>query len=137
MRITKRYVNDLAYKIVGAAIEVHRILGPGLLESIYEECLFEELKLRGLNPQRQVPVPLFYKGIKVKKDFRIDLLVNDLVIVECKAVTEMPPIYQAQIISYMDLASKPKGLLINFHVRMLTDGITHYVNNIFSQLPDV
>ncbi len=136
MKITKSYINNLAYKIVGAAIEVHRILGPGLLESIYEECLFHELKLRGLSPERQVPVSIIYKGIKVKDDLHIDLLVNKLVIVELKSVNEMPPIYQAQIISYMDLSEIPKGLLINFNVVRLIDGVTHFVNDIFADLPD-
>ncbi len=136
MKITKQYIKKLNYQIVGAAIEVHKQLGPGLLESIYEECLYEELLMRGLHPQRQVTVPVIYKGKQVKNDLRIDLLVDDIVIVELKSVNEMNPIFEAQLISYMKLADKPKGLLINFNVRKLTDGIIPIVNHIFANLPD-
>ena len=136
MKITKQYIKQLNYQIVGAAIEVHKQLGPGLLESIYEECLYEELLIRGLYPQRQVNVPVIYKGKQVKNDLRIDLLVNDIVIVELKSVNEMNPLFDAQLMTYMKLAEKPKGLLINFNVTKLTDGIIPIVNKIFANLPD-
>jgi GxxExxY protein len=136
MRITKQYVKQLNYEIVAAAIEVHKQLGPGLLESIYEDCLFEELRLRGLFPQRQVNVSVIYKGKHVKNDLRIDLLVNDTIIVELKSVAELHPLFEAQLMTYMKLAEKPKGLLINFNVTKLTDGIVPIVNELFANLPE-
>jgi len=136
MRITKKLINELSYKIVGCAIEVHNILGPGLLESIYEECLYEELKSQGLFPKRQVPVPVYFKGKKVKKDFRVDLLVNDLIIVELKAVNDMHPIFEAKLLTYMKLAEKPKGLIINFHFLEITNDLIPMVNEIFAKLPE-
>jgi len=134
--LTKQYIKDLNYKIVSAAIEVHKHLGPGLLESIYEECLYEELIIQGLNPQRQVPVPVIYKGKQVKDDLKIDLLVNDTIIVELKSVNEMHPIFTAQILTYLKLADKPKGLLINFNVEKLVDGIIPLVYNKYKNIPD-
>ena len=136
MNITKQYIKQLNYQIIGAAIEVHKQLGPGLLESIYEECLYEELLLKGLYPQKQVNVPVVYKGKKVKNDLRIDLLINDIIIVELKSVNELHPLFQAQLITYMKLAEKPKGLLINFNVTKLTDGIVPIVNELFANLPE-
>ncbi len=136
MRITKKLINELSYKIVGCAIEVHNILGPGLLESIYEECLYEELKSKGLFPSRQVPVPVYFKGKKVKDDLRVDLLVNDLIIVELKAVNDMHPIFKAKLLTYMKLAEKPKGLLINFNVLKITNDLIPILNEIFARLPD-
>ena len=136
MRITKQYIKDLNYKIISAAIEVHKQLGPGLLESIYEECLFEELKSKGLYPKRQVSVPVIYKGKQVKNDLKIDLLVNDIIIVELKSVNEMHPIFEAQLITYLKLAEKPKGLLINYNVTKLIDGVIPIVNDIFANLPE-
>jgi len=134
--LTKQYIKDLNYKIVTAAIEVHKHLGPGLLESIYEECLYEELILQGLNPQRQVPVPVIYKGKQVKDDLRIDLLVNETIILELKSVNEMHPIFTAQMLTYLKLADKPKGLLINFNVEKLVDGIIPLVYNKYKNIPD-
>ena len=134
--LTKQYIKDLNYKIVAAAIEVHKHLGPGLLESIYEECLYEELVIQGLNPQRQVLVPVIYKGKQVKNDLKIDLLVNDIIIVELKSVIEMHPIFIAQMLTYLKLADKPKGLLINFNVEKLVDGIIPLVYNKYINIPD-
>jgi len=134
--LTKQYIKDLNYKIVAAAIEVHKHLGPGLLESIYEECLYEELVIQGLNPQRQVPVPVIYKGKQVKDDLKIDLLVNDIIILELKSVIEMHPIFTAQMLTYLKLADKPKGLLINFNVEKLVDGIIPLVYNKYINIPD-
>ena len=134
--LTKQYIKDLNYKIVAAAIEVHKHLGPGLFESIYEECLYEELVIQGLNPQRQVPVPVIYKGKQVKDDLKIDLLVNDIIIVELKSVIEMHPIFIAQMLTYLKLADKPKGLLINFNVEKLVDGIIPLVYNKYINIPD-
>lgn len=114
--------------IIAAAIEVHRALGPGLLESIYEECLAAELSLRGLPYERQRAVPLEYKGRRLGSDLRVDLLVNDRVVVELKAVEKILPIHAAQVVTYLRLTNKPYGLLINFHVPLLKEGIRRYLN---------
>ena len=114
--------------IIGAAIEVHRALGPGLLESIYEECLAEELGLRKLSYERQHAVPLVYKGRCLGADLRVDLLVNDLVVVELKAIERILPIHAAQVVTYLRLTQKPCGLLINFNVPLLKDGVRRYLN---------
>jgi len=110
-------------EIIGAAIEVHRELGPGLLESIYEECLCRELATRGIPFHRQVPLPVTYKGVKLDCDFRVDLVVFDEVVVELKAVESILPVHEAQLLSYMKLLQKRYGLLINFCVPALKDGI--------------
>jgi len=115
--------------IIGGAIEVHRTLGPGLLESVYEECLAVELGLRGLRCERQRAVPLQYKGRQLGVDLKIDLLVNDRVVVELKAVEKLLPIHEAQIITYLRLTGKPLGLLINFNVPLLKDGIRRFLNS--------
>lgn len=122
-------INTLTGIIIGAAIEVHRILGPGLLESAYEACLAFELKNRGLKVERQVELPLCYKGMNLDCGYRLDLFVNDVVIVEVKAVNAIAPIHQAQLTSYLKLSGCKVGLLINFNVMMLKDGITRIVNN--------
>ncbi|MDX2168055.1 MAG: GxxExxY protein [Deltaproteobacteria bacterium] len=109
--------------IIGGAIEVHRALGPGLLESVYEECLAMELKLRGMRFERQRPVTLEYKGHRLGVDLRIDLLVEDLVIVELKAVEKLSPIHDAQLLTYLRLTHRSLGLLINFNVPLLKDGL--------------
>jgi GxxExxY protein len=113
--------------ILGAAIEVHRHLGPGLLESAYEECLCHELYLRGLSFQRQVDLPVEYKGLKLNCGYKIDLIVGDEVILELKAVEKLLPIHQAQLLTYLKLAHKRVGLLINFNVPLLTQGIIRRV----------
>ena len=115
-------------RIIGSAIEVHRLMGPGLLESVYEDCLAMELGLRGLPYQRQLAVPLEYKGQQLRIDLRIDLLVDDRVVVELKAVERLLPIHEAQIITYLRLTGKPFGLLINFNVPLLKDGIRRFLN---------
>jgi GxxExxY protein len=122
-------VNELTEKIIGAAIEVHRHLGPGLLESAYEECLCHELNLSGLRFQRQVSVPVAYKGLRLECAYRLDLLVEDLVIVEIKAVDELAPIHQAQVLTYLKAMGKEVGLLLNFNVPVLKDGIRRVISN--------
>jgi|SRR5690348_17144339 len=109
--------------IIGAAIEVHKQLGPGLLESTYEECLCHELNLRGIQFQRQLDLPVLYKGLKLDCGYRLDLLVEDRVVVELKAVEQILPVHEAQLLTYLHLAHKPVGLLINFNVPLLKDGI--------------
>jgi GxxExxY protein len=113
--------------IIGAAIEVHRVLGPGLLESAYEECLCHELHLRGIGFRRQVELPVEYKGINLDCGYRVDLIVQEEVIVELKCLEKVLPIHQAQLLMYMRLTGKQVGLLINFNVPLLTQGITRRV----------
>ena len=116
-------LNQTTEKIIGAAIEVHRAVGPGLLESAYEECLCHELSLRQISFQRQVPLPVRYKGVQLDCGYRLDLLVVNQVVVELKAVEKLEPIHEAQLLSYLKLGSHKIGLLINFHVPLLKDGI--------------
>ncbi|ASB51011.1 GxxExxY protein [Alkalitalea saponilacus] len=114
-------------KIIHCALEVHRTLGPGLLESAYEECLCYELQNAGLQVARQCPVPISYKAIKLECGYRIDLLVEDKVVVELKVVEELHEVHEAQILTYMRFAEKKVGLLINFNVKLLKHGIKRYV----------
>jgi len=137
MRITKAYLNDLVYQVIGAAIEVHKALGPGLLESIYHECMKHELRIRGIVYISEIMVPVKFKGLEVKKPLRCDLFVEDILSVELKAVEKIPPVYEAQIISYMKLLESPKGLMINFNVtNIFNDGQKTYVNDLYRALPD-
>ncbi|MBI1746700.1 MAG: GxxExxY protein [Acidobacteria bacterium] len=115
--------NKITEQIIGAAIEVHRALGPGLLESTYEECLCRELGLRTIPFERQKPLPVEYKGVKLDCGYRLDLLVANRVVVEIKAVSSIEPIHEAQLLTYLKLGGWKLGLLINFNVPMLKDGI--------------
>lgn len=128
MMATGRQENEISGKIIGAAIEVHKKLGPGLLESAYEECLCRELHLRGIEFERQVPLPLNYKGIDLDCSYRIDLLVEDKVIVELKSIEGLEPIHEAQMLTYLKLRNAWLGLIINFNVMMLKDGVRRLVN---------
>ena len=119
--------SKLTGKIIGCAIEVHKILGPGLLESAYEECLAFELSKEDLSVKRQKPVPVIYKTIKLECGYRIDILVENEVIVELKSIDAFAPVHTAQILTYMKFAEKKIGLLINFNVTKLVDGIKRYV----------
>lgn len=126
--------NELSSSIIGASIEVHKILGPGLLEKIYERALAHELTLRGYKVQSQVQVPIIYKGIDLALDddkpLKLDLIVEDSVIVELKSVEEMKPVYSKQLLTYLKLMDKKLGLLINFNVPRLTDGVERIVNKL-------
>lgn len=122
-------INQLTERIIGAAIEVHREKGPGLLESAYEACLAHELSLRGINVVRQGSVPLTYKGLVIETAFRADLIVQDRVLVELKAVETVLPVHKAQVLSYIRETGHQIGLLINFHVPKLVDGITRIAND--------
>jgi GxxExxY protein len=117
------HLNELTYETIGAAIEVHRTLGPGLLESSYRECLCRELTLRDISFRRECGLPLQYKGIRLDCGYRIDVLVADLVVVEIKAVEKLAPIHDAQLLTYLRLGGWKVGLLINFNVVVLKDGI--------------
>ena len=121
-------LDRLSKIILNASIEVHREMGPGLLESIYELCLLEELKRQHLNVQHQVSIPLFYKDVELSKDFRIDILVENEIILEIKSVDTLLPVHEAQIISYLKLTDKRLGFLINFNVALLKHGFKRFVN---------
>ncbi len=122
--------NELSHKIIGAAIEVHKILGPGLLESAYEAALERELYLNGLSVKRQVGLPVVYKDIKCEVGYRIDLLVENKVIIEIKAVDALNDIHLAQLLTYLRLSNLKLGLLINFNVTILKNGIRRVVNHL-------
>jgi GxxExxY protein len=118
---------ELTHQIIGCAMEVHKLLGPGLLESAYEECLVYELVNAGLFVERQRPVPVIYKEIKLECGYRIDILVENTVIVELKTVEAFNPVHEAQVLTQMKFAIKPVGLLINFNVMLLKSGIKRFV----------
>jgi GxxExxY protein len=118
---------DLSYKIWGAALAVHKALGPGLLESTYEACLCYELEERGIAYQQQVPLPVVYKGVRLECGYRIDVLVENAVILELKAIEQLLPIHEAQLMTYLRLSGKRVGILINFNVEMLKTGIRRRV----------
>ena len=128
-------VNELTKEIIGAAIEVHRALGPGLLESAYEECLCRELSLRGVPFERQVPLPVEFKGLRLDCGYRLDLLVGKTVVVEIKAVESLLPIHDAQLLAYLKLGGWKIGLLINFNVSVLKNGIRRRVLHLEEQKP--
>lgn len=119
--------DELSNVIIGCAIEVHKTLGPGMLESSYEECLEYELKKKGIDVKRQVPVPVVYKDIKLNCGYRLDLLVEEKVIIEIKSVDKLIPIHQSQLLTYMRFSNVKLGLLINFNVRFLKDGLNRLI----------
>jgi GxxExxY protein len=119
-------LNEITNQIIGCAIEVHRCLGPGLLESAYEECLAYELVKKNLNIKRQQPTPVVYKEIKLECGYRIDIIVENEVVIELKVVDALNPVHEAQILTYMKFSDKKLGLLINFNVTVLKNGIRRY-----------
>jgi GxxExxY protein len=119
--------NEISGAVVDAAMKIHSALGPGLLESAYAACLKHELVKRGLKVASEVPLPVVYDGVKLEAGYRLDMVVEDTVVVELKAIEALAPIHQAQIISYLKLSGKPIGLLINFHSLHLKDGIKRFV----------
>jgi GxxExxY protein len=123
------FENEITDRVIGAAIEVHRHLGPGLLESAYEECLCYELNTIGLRFERQVPVPIVYKGLRLQSALKLDLLVEDAVIVELKTTEDLLPIHKAQLLTYLKASNKRVGLLINFNVPILKNGLKRMVNH--------
>jgi GxxExxY protein len=127
MTIENYKYSELTEKIIGCAIEVHKLLGPGLLESAYEECLVFELQNIGLKTERQKPVPVVYKDIKLDCGYRIDILVENTVVVELKSIEFFNPVHEAQILTYLKFAKKEVGLLINFNVTLLKNGLKKYV----------
>ena len=127
--MNREHLNKLSKIILDSSIEVHRNLGPGLLESVYEVCLCKELNLRNINLQRQVSLPVEYKNEKLDADFRIDVLVENEIIIELKAVEFLLPVHEAQLLTYLKLADKRLGFLINFNVPKLVEGFKRRVNN--------
>ena len=137
MQLTKSYLKDLVYKVNGAAIEVHKALGPGLLESVYHKCLKHELSLRGIKYQSELVIPINYKGIDIDAELRVDLLVEGVLPVELKATEGFHPIHEAIILSYMKLLEKPEGLLINFNVtNLFKEGQKTFVNELYRNLSE-
>jgi len=134
--MTKKQVTKLSYEIIGLAIKVHKNLGPGLLESVYEKCLKFELERNGYDVKQQVIVDIEYEGLLLDSNLRIDLLVNDTVVVELKAIEEIKPIHEAQLLTYMKLLEKPQGLLINFYTTNITKTLKPFVNEYFARLED-
>jgi GxxExxY protein len=121
-------LNNLSYQIIGCAIEVHRILGPGLLESAYQNCLIYELKKAGLKVEKEISLPIVYKNIELNHGYRIDLLVNEQIVIELKTVEELTDVHKAQVLTYLKLGDFPLGLLINFHSKILKNNIKRYIN---------
>jgi GxxExxY protein len=128
-------LNQLSGKVIAAAINVHNILGPGLLETVYNKCLMVELEAMGLKTESEVPLPIVYKGETIiQSGYRLDLVVEDTIVVELKSVESIQPIHKKQLLTYVRLAGKPLGLLINFNEVLLRDGITRIVNVDLAQL---
>ncbi|PWN62052.1 GxxExxY protein [Chryseobacterium oncorhynchi] len=133
--ITQSFLTDLTYKINGACIEVHKILGPGLLESVYHKCLEEEFRLRNISFKSELKVPVHYKGKEINCDFFCDFLIEDLVVVELKSVEKLNDIHRAQLLNYINLMKKPKGILVNFNVKNLYhEGQETFVNKYYDML---
>jgi GxxExxY protein len=127
MKNTSRQFSLLSNKIIGCAIEVHRHLGPGLLESTYQQCLAHELRINGIELEIEHPLPVVYKDIRLDCGYRIDLLVENEIILELKSVEKIAPIHEAQLLTYLKLAKVKQGFLINFNVRRLKDGLKSYI----------
>jgi GxxExxY protein len=135
--MTKKYLDELTFEIIGAAIKVHKALGPGLLESIYHKCLSFELEMRNISFVSEIKVPIYYEGIELKSQLKCDLFVDNCIVLELKSVEEIRPVFKAQLLTYMKLLSAPKGILINFNSLNLFDhGQATFVNELFRRLPD-
>ncbi len=133
--MTQKTINDLAYKVVGCAIEVHKIMGPGLLESVYQKCMMKELSLNNIECTKEYRIPLIYKGEELGSDLIIDILVNGNLVVELKSVEKTLPIHKAQLLTYLKLTGRPKGLLINFNTDNITASLVSMVTEQFANLP--
>ena len=136
-RITKERIDALSYEIIGAAIEVHKQLGPGLLESVYQACMVEEFKFREISTKSELIIPIEYRGINIDASLRCDLLVDELIVVELKSVEKLLPIYDAQVITYMKLLKTPKSILLNFNVtNIFKEGQKTFLSEYYRLLPD-
>lgn len=135
--MTKKYLNEVTYRILRCAIEVHKMLGPGLLESVYHKCLMMEFQLQGITFVSELQIPVEYKGFKIEASYRVDFLVVENIVVELKAADSLHPVHNAQLLTYMKLLRKPKGILINFNSRnIIHEGSRQLVNEYFRLLPD-
>ncbi len=134
--MTKKEVTQLSYDIISCAIKVHKELGPGLLESVYQKCLNYELIINGFEVKQQVIVPVIYDKMEIVTDLRLDLMVNETVIIELKAIENLLPVHEAQLLTYMKLLQKPQGILINFFTDNITKSMKPMVNEYFKILPD-
>ena len=121
-------INNLSYQIIGCAIKVHKILRPGLLESAYQNCLIFELKKAGLKVEKEISLPITYKSIELDHGYRIDLLINNQIVIELKTVEELTEVHKAQVLTYLKIGDFPLGLLINFHSKVLKNNIKRYIN---------
>lgn len=134
--ITQKYLDDLTYEVIGCAIEVHKTIGKGLLESVYHQCLKEELNHRNIKFSSEMKIPLIYKNKQLEIDFRCDLFIENCLVVELKSVTLLNPIFEAQLQTYMNLLKAPKGIIINFNCfNIFKDGQKTFVNDYFKKLP--
>ncbi|MGH2645469.1 MAG: GxxExxY protein [Chitinophagaceae bacterium] len=137
MIITRKYLNELTYKVIGCAIEVHKHLGPGLLESVYEKCFIRELAIQGLQYKQQLWIPLEYKGLNLDAELRLDVLVEDILCVELKSMDGLLPIHDAVLLTYMRMLEKPKGILINFNcTNIFKEGQKTLVNELYAKLTE-
>ncbi|MEA9413744.1 GxxExxY protein [Flavobacterium sp. PL02] len=135
--LTKKYLTDLIYQVNGAAIEVHKNIGPGLLESIYHKCMIKELSLRNINFKSELTIPIEYKGLKLESDLRCDLFIENCLILELKATDKTLPVHVAKLMTYMKLLKAPIGLMINFNVtNIYHEGQKTYVNELYRYLND-
>ncbi|HTM93581.1 MAG TPA: GxxExxY protein, partial [Flavisolibacter sp.] len=129
--ITKKYLDELTYKVIGCAIEVHKQIGPGLIESVYEKCLAREFELRNIQYKKQLWVPLQYKGIQIDTELRLDFLIENSLCVELKSIEGLLPVHEAILLTYMSMLEKPKGILINFNcINIFKEGQKTLVNNL-------
>ena len=136
MKVTKKYLDQLTYQVIGCAIEVHKRLGPGLLEQVYHRCLAKEFELQGINYKSELAVSIDYKGFKLGADLKCDFLIEGILPLEIKAVENINPVFEAQLMTYMNLLKKPKGLLINFTVKnIFKEGQFTRVNELYRNLP--
>ncbi|NOX18031.1 MAG: GxxExxY protein [Chlorobi bacterium] len=137
MSLTKTYLKDLIYKVNGAAIEVHKNLGPGLLESVYHKCMKRELTIRNIEFESELIIPINYKGLDIEAELRCDLFVENILPVELKATDGINPVHEAQLLTYMKLLNAPEGLLINFNVtNIFKEGQKTFVNELYRDLPE-
>jgi len=135
--MTKKYLDKLTYEVIGAAIEVHKLLGAGLIESVYHECMKHELSIRKIKFQTELVVPVHFKGIILETELRCDLFIENCLAVELKSVNALAPINEAQLLTYMKLLKSPKGILINFNcINLFSHGQKTFVNELFRNLPE-
>ena len=137
MKITKQYLNGLTYTFLGCCINVHKELGPGLLENVYHQCLIEELKFEQINFSSEIDVSVKYRGKEIASKLRADLLIENCLVVELKSVKEIQPIFEAQLLTYIHLLKVPKGILVNFNsLNLFIEGQKTLVNDLFRELPE-